>query len=63
MSGYTSADTEEAWDWGHCHTTYFNPMKFGFDFKIIASIDAIASSQSQAQIFKYQSATNYQNEI
>lgn len=63
MSGYTSADTEEPWDWGHCHTTYFNPMKFGFDFKIIASIDAISSSQSQAQIFKYQSATDYQNEI
>jgi hypothetical protein len=63
MAGYKSSDTEEAWDWGHCHTTYFNPIKFGFDFKIIATITAVGATPSQAQIFTYQSATTTRNEI
>jgi len=63
MSGYTSADTEEAWDWGHCHTTYFNPMKLGYDIKIIATIDSSPAPQAVAQVFVLQTATEYRNQI
>lgn len=63
MAGYTSADTEEPWDWGHCHTTYFNPLKFGYDIKMIARIDAVSSAPSEAQVFTYQAASATQNEI
>lgn len=63
MSGYTSADTEEAWDWGYCHTTYFNPMKLGYDIKMIARIESIPADQSVAQIFVSQTATEQRNQI
>lgn len=63
MSGYTSADTGEDWDWGHCHTTYFNPMKLGYDIKIIATIESSPASASIPQILTYQSSTDGRNEI
>lgn len=63
MSGYTSADTEEPWDWGYCHTTYFNPMKFGYDIKMIARIESRPADESVAQIFISQTATESRNQI
>jgi hypothetical protein len=63
MSGYTSADTGEDWDWGYCHTTYFNPMKFGYDIKQIAYIEASPADSAAAQVITYQSATTNRNEI
>jgi len=63
MSGYTSADTEEPWDWGYCHTTYFNPMKLGYDAKMIARIESSPADQSVAQISVSQTASEYRNQI
>jgi hypothetical protein len=63
MSGYTSEDTGEAWDWGYCHTTYFNPMKLGYDIKMIARIESKPADQAFAQIFVSQTATEERNQI
>lgn len=43
MSGYDAASTGMSNDWGHCHTTYFNPRFFGHHVRVLAVIDSIAS--------------------
>ena len=40
MSGYKAEDTELAGDWGHCHTTWLNPRKAGYNYKAIATVVA-----------------------
>jgi hypothetical protein len=40
MSGYTVDDTSLDGDWGHCHTTWMNPRKFGYNMKVIATVSA-----------------------
>jgi len=40
MTGYTAADIGGTKDWGNCHTTYFNPVKWGYDVKLIAIVYA-----------------------
>jgi len=39
MSGYDKESTGLDYDFGACHTTWFNPVKYGYDCKIIATID------------------------
>jgi hypothetical protein len=36
MEGYEEEQLQL--DWGHCHTTYLNPRKFGYNYKLIAAI-------------------------
>jgi hypothetical protein len=45
MEGYQDvvAEGETLLDWGHCHTTYFNPRFFGNHVRILAVIDSIAA--------------------
>jgi hypothetical protein len=43
MTGYTAADIGGTKDWGNCHTTYFNPVKWGYDVKLIAIVYAVAN--------------------
>ena len=43
MNGYTDV-SEMPGDWGHCHTTWYNPRKFGYNYKLIASIGVISNS-------------------
>jgi hypothetical protein len=38
MTGYKAEDTELAGDWGHCHTTWINPRKVGYNYKAIATV-------------------------
>jgi len=38
MTGYKAEDTELAGDWGHCHTTWLNPRKVGYNYKAIATV-------------------------
>jgi len=38
MTGYKASDTELAGDWGHCHTTWLNPRKVGYNYKLIAAV-------------------------
>jgi hypothetical protein len=40
MSGYDSAATGSSGDFGYCHTTYFNPRKFGYSMRTIAIIES-----------------------
>ena len=44
MTGYTAADIGGTKDWGNCHTTYFNPVKWGYDVKLIAIVYATATA-------------------
>lgn len=38
MTGYKNSDTELVGDWGHCHTTWINPRKVGYNYKAIATV-------------------------
>jgi hypothetical protein len=40
MSGYDAESTGLSGDWGNCHTTWFNPVKWGYDVKLIAIVEA-----------------------
>ena len=44
MEGYTAAETELPGDWGHCHTTWFNPRKIGYNLKTIATVGAVSNT-------------------
>jgi hypothetical protein len=44
MTGYTAADIGGTKDWGNCHTTYFNPVKWGYDVKLIAIVYATSTA-------------------
>jgi len=39
MLGYDAASTGLDWDFGACHTTWFNPVKWGYDCKIIGTVE------------------------
>ena len=43
MEGYQEvvAEGETLLDWGHCHTTYFNPRFFGHHVRVLAVIDSV----------------------
>jgi hypothetical protein len=40
MVGYDSMSTGLSGDWGNCHTTWFNPTKWGYAVKLIATVTA-----------------------
>ena len=44
MEGYDKDSTELKYDFGACHTTWFNPVKWGYDCKIIATIEVTTVS-------------------
>lgn len=50
MEGYQDVESEgeTLLDWGHCHTTYFNPRFFGHHVRVLAIIDSIAAVPSTA---------------
>jgi hypothetical protein len=44
MEGYTAAEVDLPGDWGNCHTTWFNPRRFGYNYKAIAQVQASSST-------------------
>lgn len=40
MVGYDAMSTGLSGDWGNCHTTWFNPVKWGYSVKLIATVTA-----------------------
>lgn len=40
MVGYDAMSTGLSGDWGNCHTTWFNPTKWGYSVKLIATVTA-----------------------
>lgn len=52
MEGYQEVvtDGENLLDWGHCHTTYFNPRFFGNHVRVLAIIDSVAAIPMTAAV-------------
>ena len=52
MEGYQEVvpEGETLLDWGHCHTTYFNPRFFGNHTRVLAIIDSVAAVPSSAAV-------------
>ena len=52
MEGYQEvvSEGETLMDWGHCHTTYFNPRFFGYHVRVLAIIDSVAATPFTAVI-------------
>jgi hypothetical protein len=44
MTGYDATSTGLSGDWGNCHTTWFNPTKWGYSVKLIAIVTATAGA-------------------
>jgi hypothetical protein len=41
MVGYDAMSTGLSGDWGNCHTTWFNPVKWGYSVKLIGIVTAV----------------------
>lgn len=41
MVGYDAMSTGLSGDWGNCHTTWFNPVKWGYSVKLIGTVTAV----------------------
>jgi hypothetical protein len=52
MEGYQEvvAEGETLLDWGHCHTTYFNPRFFGHHVRVLAIIDSVSATPSTVAV-------------
>lgn len=51
MEGYDKDSTELPADWGACHTTWFNPVKYGYACKIIATVEVTTvNNQLSAEV-------------
>ena len=49
MDGYDNLEGGDL-DWGHCHTTYFNPKFFGNQTRVLAVIDSVPAVPCTATI-------------
>ncbi len=52
MEGYQEvvSEGETMLDWGHCHTTYFNPRFFGHHVRVLAIIDSVPAIPSTVAV-------------
>jgi hypothetical protein len=46
MTGYDATSTGLSGDWGNCHTTWFNPVKWGYAVKLIGIVTAVVDPTS-----------------
>jgi hypothetical protein len=54
MEGYDKDSTGLEVDWGACHTTWFNPVKYGYACKIIATVEVTTvDSQLSANVIQH----------
>jgi hypothetical protein len=51
MVGYDAMSTGLSGDWGNCHTTWFNPVKWGYSVKLIATVTATANPIGGGMVF------------
>ena len=63
MEGYDAASTGMANDWGHCHTTYFNPRFFGYHVRVLAVIDSISAPACEVSVVELRAGNSSANEI
>ena len=60
MTGYTAAEVEAlTYDWGNGHTSWYNPMRIGYNFKIIADITVGAAGACGAELYPIYSQDGY----
>lgn len=52
MEGYDAESTGLDYDFGACHTTWFNPVKWGYDCKIIATIEVTTETVDDEPVKK-----------
>lgn len=53
MEGYqdvVAGPGETLLDWGHCHTTYFNPRFFGNHVRVLAVVDSVSATPSTVAV-------------
>jgi len=62
MNGYTDV-SEMSGDWGHCHTTWYNPRKFGYNYKLIATISVSSNSFTAASSIVRPAVVGFSNMI
>jgi hypothetical protein len=63
MEGYNAESTQEYPDWMHCHSTWFNPMKYGYDIKMIARIESKPATAASVEVSVSQTESNDRNMI
>ena len=63
MTGYDAASTELYADWMHCHSTWFNPMKYGYDVKMIAQVTSEPADAATTQVLTSQLSSANRNMI
>jgi hypothetical protein len=51
MVGYDAMSTGLSGDWGNCHTTWFNPVKWGYSVKLIAIVTASSAPVGGGMVF------------
>jgi hypothetical protein len=51
MVGYDAMSTGLSGDWGNCHTTWFNPVKWGYSVKLIAIVTATPNPLEDGIVF------------
>jgi len=50
MDGYSASATGAEGDWGNCHTTWFNPVKWGYSVKLIGIVTAATQVGSESLV-------------
>jgi hypothetical protein len=50
MVGYDAMSTGLSGDWGNCHTTWFNPVKWGYSVKLIGIVTAATQAGSDSLV-------------
>ena len=63
MSGYDAATTGLDGDFGNCHTTFFNPVKWGYSVKLIATIASSTPAVTEPTVSVLHAATETSNEV
>jgi hypothetical protein len=65
MEGYQEVESsgETLLDWGHCHTTYFNPRFLGNHVRILAVIDSIPAPPCEVSVVQLRAGSSTANEI
>jgi len=63
MTGYDHASTGLTGDWGHCHTSWLNPVKLGYSYKAIATITASANTFSMSGVEERPGIPLVQNQV
>ena len=69
MTGYAQDDDHAVGtypvtgDWGNCHTSYYNPMKFGYAVRVIADVSVSSASAPTCTITTLQESTATLNRI